>query len=118
MDKAANLLNMCIYKAEVDAQTRTVSAKTVEDAIARAKGEGKKCIIAVCNMMTTMFGSVDEAEAYTEPLLKLSCPFKLHVDGAYGGFYYPFSNEASTLTFENKHITSFTLDAHKMAQAP
>jgi tyrosine decarboxylase/aspartate 1-decarboxylase len=118
MDKAANLLNISIYKAEVDPQTRTVSAKTVEDAITRAKGEGKKCFVAVCNMMTTMFGSVDGAEAYTEPLLRLSCPFKLHVDGAYGGFYYPFSNEASTLTFENEHITSFTLDAHKMAQAP
>ncbi|MEL7064772.1 MAG: aspartate aminotransferase family protein, partial [Bacteroidota bacterium] len=41
-----------------------------------------------------------------------------HVDGAYGGFYYPFAEENSQLTFQNEHITSFTLDAHKMAQAP
>jgi glutamate/tyrosine decarboxylase-like PLP-dependent enzyme len=46
------------------------------------------------------------------------CLFKLHVDGAYGGFYYPFSNESSSYTFKNEHISSFTLDAHKMAQAP
>ncbi|MFT7055779.1 MAG: glutamate/tyrosine decarboxylase-like PLP-dependent enzyme [Roseivirga sp.] len=44
MDKAANLLNISIYKAEVDPQTRTVSAKTVEDAITRAKERGRSAL--------------------------------------------------------------------------
>ena len=70
------------------------------------------------NMMTTMFGSVDNIDVYTDALTKLNCTFKLHVDGAYGGFYYPFVVKNSRMTFENKHISSFTLDAHKMAQAP
>ncbi|MGB0984600.1 MAG: pyridoxal-dependent decarboxylase, partial [Saprospiraceae bacterium] len=74
--------------------------------------------IVICNMMTTMFGSVDNINAYTNQLTDLSCTFQLHIDGAYGGFYYPFTDEKSQMTFENKHITSFTLDAHKMAQAP
>ena len=68
--------------------------------------------------MTTMFGSVDDIEAYRKPLKSLNCEFRLHVDGAYGGFYYPFSDEDSVLTFQDPDITSFTLDAHKMAQAP
>lgn len=69
-------------------------------------------------MMTTMFGSVDNVDIYTDQLAKLSCDYKLHVDGAFGGFYYPFSDKNSKLTFNNPNISSFTLDAHKMAQAP
>ena len=69
-------------------------------------------------MMTTMFGSVDDIDVVIEALENQNCSYKLHVDGAYGGFYYPFTNEESQLTFENPAITSFTLDAHKMAQSP
>jgi len=69
-------------------------------------------------MMTTMFGSVDDIDVLTNSLEKRTCEFKLHVDGAFGGFYYPFTNEESQLTFQNPAITSFTLDAHKMAQSP
>ena len=69
-------------------------------------------------MMTTMFGSVDNVDTYVGTLKNLSCKFKIHVDGAYGGFYYPFTENQSPLTFKNLDISSFTLDAHKMAQAP
>ncbi len=65
-----------------------------------------------------MFGSVDDIALLSSILEKLSCAYKLHVDGAFGGFYYPFTNEESQLTFQNPAITSFTLDAHKMAQSP
>ncbi len=40
------------------------------------------------------------------------------MDGAYDGFYYPFTDDSSNLIFQNQFISSFTLDAHKMAQAP
>ena len=69
-------------------------------------------------MMTTMFGSVDNVTYLTDELLRLNCNFKLHIDAALGGFYYPFTHKDSQMTFENPHISSFTLDAHKMAQAP
>jgi glutamate/tyrosine decarboxylase-like PLP-dependent enzyme len=69
-------------------------------------------------MMTTMFGSVDNIDLYTNTLIEKGLNFKLHVDGAYGGFYYPFSNKASRLNFSNPLVSSVTLDAHKMAQAP
>ena len=69
-------------------------------------------------MMTTMFGSVDNIHLYTSELIDANVKFKLHIDGAYGGFYYPFSNEENELNFSNEYVTSVTLDAHKMAQAP
>jgi glutamate/tyrosine decarboxylase-like PLP-dependent enzyme len=118
IDKGANLLALDIYKFPVDEATRELNSTMLQMVLRQAKVEGKKYFIAICNMMTTMFGSVDNIELLTESLENQSCEFKLHVDGAYGGFYYPFSNEESPLTFQNSKITSFTLDAHKMAQSP
>lgn len=118
MDKAGNLLSLEVYKLPVNERTRELSSEGIEQVLQKAKDEGKRYFIVVCNMMTTMFGSVDDVDTLTTSLNKLSCTFKLHVDGAYGGFYYPFSNKNSKLTFQNSSIASFTLDAHKMAQAP
>jgi glutamate/tyrosine decarboxylase-like PLP-dependent enzyme len=42
----------------------------------------------------------------------------LHVDGAFGGFIYPVSNTESNVNFSNPYVSSVTLDAHKMLQAP
>jgi glutamate/tyrosine decarboxylase-like PLP-dependent enzyme len=69
-------------------------------------------------MGTTMFGSVDNPEDYSSVLEKHNLDFKLHIDGAYGGFVYPFSNENSSINFSNPKISSITIDAHKMLQAP
>lgn len=118
MAKGANLLSIDLFQVEVNKDDRSISPEAVDSAINTAKEAGKKYFIVVCNMMTTMFGSVDNVDIYTDSLVKNGCEFKLHVDGAFGGFYYPFTEKQSQLTFENEHITSFTLDAHKMAQAP
>ncbi|MEO1052770.1 MAG: pyridoxal-dependent decarboxylase [Bacteroidota bacterium] len=119
VDKAANLLCIDIFKYQVDENSREISEETISEAIEKATSAGKKYFIVINNMMTTMFGSVDNIDILTATLLKHSCEFKLHVDGAYGGFYYPFTDqEKNPLTFQNPHINSFTLDAHKMAQAP
>lgn len=118
MDKASNLLTIDIKKVAVDFTNRSVSDAALSKVLEEAKTEGKKYFIVVCNMMTTMFGSVDNVDVFTNALLKSNAEFKIHVDGAYGGFYYPFTDKNNRLTFENEHITSFTLDAHKMAQAP
>ena len=118
MDKAGNILSLDLFKIGVDKNTRAISSETIQSAIEEAKSNGKSYFIVIANMMTTMFGSVDNVNLLTDSLVQNECIFKLHIDGAYGGFYYPFSNEDSDMTFENEHITSFTLDAHKMAQAP
>ncbi len=118
MDKASNLLGLDIYKTAVIEDSREISEELVETTINKAKKEGKKYFAVVSNMMTTMYGSVDNIDHYINPLKNSGCGYKIHVDGAYGGFYFPFTKNKGKLTFQNEHITSFTLDAHKMAQAP
>jgi glutamate/tyrosine decarboxylase-like PLP-dependent enzyme len=65
-----------------------------------------------------MFGSVDDPDIYVAAFEKRDLHFKLHVDGAFGGFVYPFSKESSHINFSHPHVSSITLDAHKMLQAP
>lgn len=118
MDKAANLLHLDIIKVAVHHDDRELDATDLNAKIEAAKRAGKKYFITIANMMTTMFGSVDDVDLLTNTLKAHKLEFKLHVDGAYGGFYYPFAQEHSRFTFQNPDISSFTLDAHKMAQAP
>jgi glutamate/tyrosine decarboxylase-like PLP-dependent enzyme len=118
MDKASNVLGVGIQKVKVGESDRRISAFNLNRVIKEASAEGKKYFIAVSNMMTTMFGSVDDVKLYIQCLEKHGAPYKLHLDGAYGGFYYPFSDEQSQMNFLNPKVSSVTLDAHKMAQAP
>ena len=118
MDKAADVFMLKIFKVPVDQNIREISHEDIRSTIDKAIGNGKKHFIVVCNMMTTMFGSIDNVDRYVDELNQRGCEFKIHVDGAFGGFYYPFTEDHSALTFSNSNITSFTLDAHKMAQAP
>lgn len=118
MFKAANLLNIKVLSVEVDFETRILSKEDLNKKIALAKQEGIRFFIVVGNMMTTMFGSVDNIETYVEVLEKAGMVFKIHIDGAFGGFVYPFSHRQNQLNFRNPNITSFALDAHKMVEAP
>lgn len=118
MDKAANILNVKVQKVAVDDDTRQISKDTVHEAIKNQTEKGTKGFIVIANMMTTMFGSVDDPSSYTEVLEALDLPYFLHIDGAYGGFYLPFAQKEHLLDFRNPKVSSVTLDAHKMAQAP
>lgn len=118
MDKAANVFSIDVFKTTVDPDTRNLSFERVQKTVQAAVKQGKKHFIVICNMMTTMFGSVDNIDHYVDVLKQANCNFKVHVDGAFGGFYFPFTTEKCALTFANPNISSFTLDAHKMAQAP
>jgi glutamate/tyrosine decarboxylase-like PLP-dependent enzyme len=69
-------------------------------------------------MMTTMFGSVDDVTCYVDAIKKSGGEFRVHVDGAFGGFYCPFTDGDVSLNFSNPEVSSVTLDAHKMLQAP
>jgi len=118
MDKAGNVFNIPVQKVEVSDRERFISKETVEEAVHVQQKKGVKAFIIVSNMMTTMFGSVDEPEYYSSVMNDLSLDFFMHVDGAYGGFYFPFSQKEHDLDFRNSNVSSVTLDAHKMAQAP
>ncbi|MEZ4792467.1 MAG: pyridoxal-dependent decarboxylase [Gelidibacter sp.] len=118
VDKASNLLSIDIIKISVENDSRLIPKNELSIQLEAAKSNGKKYFIVIANMMTTMFGSVDDIDVYSNCFKEASVNFKLHVDGAFGGFYYPFVNENSQLNFKNEYVASVTLDAHKMAQAP
>lgn len=119
MDKAANLLNLTITKIKVNTDTRVIDSDHLAITIEALASQGIDKIILVCNMMTTMYGSVDQLDDYmsvlnNHPEFKV----KVHVDGAYGGFFLPFTHPDQPLNFNDSRIDSFTLDAHKMLQSP
>ncbi|MEZ4839237.1 aspartate aminotransferase family protein [Flavobacterium sp.] len=116
--KGANLLQVDWLKIPVDFSTRQVDKKALKLILLLAKEKGKRHFIVISNMGTTMFGSVDNPNDYIAVLNELNLSFKLHIDGAYGGFVYPFSNQNSLINFTNPDISSITIDAHKMLQAP
>jgi glutamate/tyrosine decarboxylase-like PLP-dependent enzyme len=118
VEKAANLLNINLIRVSVDHPNREWDLTDLEHKLESARNNGTKALVVILNMMTTMFGSVDHPEPILPLIRKSGMEYRVHIDGAYGGFYYPFTAEDRQLSFENEEVTSITLDAHKMAQAP
>ena len=116
--KGSNILNIDLLSIPVLFENRKIDEVALEKIVKTAVKNGKKYFIVISNLATTMFGSVDDPDVYTNLMEKLDLPYKLHIDGAYGGFVYPFSNLKSTINFSNPKICSITIDAHKMLQAP
>lgn len=118
MPKGVNLLNIQSIVAEVHDDTRLIDREKLRERLAIAQTDGIKYFILVMNMSTTMFGSVDDMEAAVGLFESMGLNFKVHVDGAYGGFIYPFTADDTLYTFQNRHVFSISLDAHKMLQSP
>ena len=116
--KAIDLLNLKSIEIPVHQTTREISIKSLEHQIEAALIAGIKYFIVNVNMSTTMFGSVDDIDKVTDVLNLLHINYKLHVDGAYGGFILPFTTTCNSYNFANKNISSFSIDGHKMLQAP
>lgn len=117
MPKAASLLSLDRLVLPVDKESRQISNES-QALFKNAQAEGKKHFIIVLNMGTTMFGSVDDIDSITGWADAINLDYKIHIDGAFGGFIYPFSDPKSKLTFNHPKINSFTLDGHKMLQSP
>lgn len=116
--KGANLTHLDHISIPVDEDNRKIDENQLEQIIKEAKEKGKKYFIVLSNVATTMFGSVDDPDVYAKTLLKNNVPFKIHLDAAFGGFIYPIAHPDNNVNFANEHISSITLDAHKMLQAP
>lgn len=116
--KASNLLGLDLLQTPVLFESRQIDPSALKNLVEEAVANGKKYFIVIANMGTTMFGSVDDPDVYTDLLEGMNLEYKLHIDGAYGGFVYPFSNLKSKVNFSNPKISSITIDAHKMLQAP
>lgn len=115
--KASNLLNIDNVVVPVN-EFHQISIPELERNVSKAIHEGKKYFIVVLNMSTTMFGSVDDINAVTNYFNLLHLNYKLHIDAAYGGFIYPFTNNESNFNFKNPDVSSVSIDGHKMLQAP
>jgi glutamate/tyrosine decarboxylase-like PLP-dependent enzyme len=118
VNKGSNLLSVDNVQIPVDFNTRELITEELDKIVSNLIANGKKYFMVISNMATTMFGSVDNPDVYAEILTKHKVLFKIHVDGAFGGFIYPISNRKSTINFENPNVSSITIDAHKMLQAP
>ncbi|AOW22070.1 pyridoxal phosphate-dependent decarboxylase family protein [Urechidicola croceus] len=116
--KGANILGIENVIIPVDFETRIIKRDVLSQRIQEAQNNGKKYFIVISNMATTMFGSVDNPNLFVSVLKEFEVEFKIHIDGAYGGFVYPFSKDREIIDFTNPHISSITIDAHKMLQAP
>ena len=116
--KAANLLHLDSITVPVDLRQRKMDKNQLSNLLDQAVSSGKKYFIAVANMGTTMFGSVDDPQSFVDAFEKRELPFFIHVDGAFGGFVYPVTMPQSNCFFNHEAISSVTLDAHKMLQAP
>ncbi|KEO72116.1 pyridoxal-dependent decarboxylase [Anditalea andensis] len=118
MPKGANLLNLSSIILEVDEDSRQITQESLESKISQARRDGIKYFIIIANLSTTMFGSVDDIDRLGDFFTRENVLFKIHVDAAYGGFIYPFTNEMSRFSFQNPYINSITADGHKMLQTP
>lgn len=116
--KGGGIFGLKLISVPVERTTRLIERLSVEALVSQAQKEGIRYFIVVANMGTTMFGSIDDPDIYTTVLKTAGAPFKLHVDGAFGGFIYPVAAQKSKLDFKNPDVSSITLDAHKMLQAP
>jgi len=116
--KGSNLLNIDLVSIPVDFDSRNIDENELNAIVSNQKNKGKKYFIIISNMATTMFGSVDDPDLYAAILNKQQVEYKIHIDGAFGGFIYPFNGLKSSINFSNKNISSITIDAHKMLQAP
>ncbi|PBQ33739.1 aspartate aminotransferase family protein [Sphingobacteriaceae bacterium] len=116
--KAANLLGLRSLVFTVDEATREVNIQDLEQKLVKELHRGVNYFIVNINLSTTMFGSVDDIDKITNLLHLLGINYKLHIDAAFGGFIYPFTNSKSKHNFNNPHVSSITVDGHKMLQAP
>jgi glutamate/tyrosine decarboxylase-like PLP-dependent enzyme len=116
--KASNLLAIKPISISVTSKDRSWDLEDLNKQLLNAKAGGIKYLIVQLNMATTMFGSVDLPTPILTEIKKHFKHYFVHVDAAFGGFIYPFTNSKCELNFIHNEISSITIDAHKMLQTP
>ena len=116
--KACNLLGLERVSVPVNETTRQIELEQLDGLISKSQSSGVKYWIIVANMGSTMFGSVDSPDAIAERFESADATYRLHIDGAFGGFVFPFTGDGRELGFSNPRVSSVSLDAHKVLRAP
>jgi len=115
--KGCNLLSISPITINIT-ETRQWDLNYLEKQLIKAKSNGIKYLIIHLTMATTMYGSIDVPTPILDIIKTHFKDYFVHVDAAFGGFIYPFTNENSKLNFANPEVSSITIDGHKMLQAP
>lgn len=116
--KACNLLGLERVTVPVNELTREIDPARLDELIRAEQSSGTRYWIVIANMGTTMFGSVDSVDKLAERFDAVDATYRLHIDGAFGGFVFPFTGDSTELSFVNPRVSSVSLDAHKVLQAP
>ncbi|MFD1551283.1 aspartate aminotransferase family protein [Putridiphycobacter roseus] len=115
--KGCNILSIKPITIKID-KDRNWDLVDLEKQLITQKQLGIKYLIVHLTMATTMYGSIDVPGPIIETIKAHFEDYFVHVDAAFGGFIYPFTNSECQLTFKNESVSSITLDGHKMLQAP
>jgi len=115
--KGCNLLGITPIAVDID-ENRAWDLEDLQHKLLAARENGIKYLIVHLSMGTTMFGSVDAPQPILNIVKPLFPDYFVHVDAAFGGFIYPFTNSDQQLSFTNPEISSIAIDGHKMLQAP
>ncbi|CAA7194097.1 aminotransferase class I/II-fold pyridoxal phosphate-dependent enzyme [Chryseobacterium potabilaquae] len=116
--KASNLLNIHPITVKVNHDDRKILLEDLKKKLEEAQGNGIRYLIVHLSMGTTMFGSIDSPEPLLEVIKQYFKHYFVHVDAAFGGFVYPFSQEKIDLSFKNTEISSIAIDGHKILRSP
>jgi tyrosine decarboxylase / aspartate 1-decarboxylase len=116
--KGKNLLGIQSLVFDVEPATRRADIADLSRKLKAERSKGLKYFIVNINLATTMFGSVDDIDAISAVFEQAGVKFRIHIDAAFGGFIYPFTCAYSSYDFTNPHVSSISIDAHKMLQTP
>ena len=118
LHKAADLLGIGLHTVALDRWGRQPTAAGIAAALDAFAAAGHTHAAVVLTMGTTMFGTVEQGGPLLAALDRRGIPSLVHVDAAFGGFVYPLTVPDQPLGFHDPRVSTVTLDAHKMLQAP
>lgn len=123
VSKASNILDVPIFGAKLDANFG-IDVNELKELVSNLyleRGYNGFIILLTAGYYST--GTSDQVDKILKilSLVKRSftkIKFYIHVDAAFGGFVYPFSNPGFKFDFRNEMVQSMTLDPHKMGLMP
>ena len=120
ISKAADLTVIQLIKVKVAEHDRQILQSDLQLRVKAALEQGIRYFIVICNVGTTMYGSIDDPNEFAQVLDTFDgLIYKIHIDASFGGFIYPFAGDLlNKITFENHLISSIVADGHKMLQTP
>lgn len=122
IDKACKLCNSIIpIEIELDSKTFNMNVSLIKSKIEEI-ADSNAAIIVVATEGYTLTGTCDSISEISHMLDEMKEKYGIscciHVDAAIGGMVFPFCDEEDSKWFNYNHVTSITVDPHKMGYIP